>query len=437
MTDLSPQQQMRQADPLGDRIHFVIALLTCLAVASDTAPTEIAFAALSACFLVRLPHIYRFFHSFFRQTLVWIIIFWAAYAALSLLWSIDRPQGLQELLRIRFFLLPLLIYPVLDRSGKLIIALLLGVVILHASQLAELLEIMPASWDRDRYVRTRYGGWNQPVVSANLIACAAALHLSASLAGKGRLRLFSIFGLALALVGLILTGSRGPWIAALVILPLQLLITLILDPRLRRGGLAILVVSVLVIGVSSFVFADQIQTRVRQATDEITRVVHDQDYDSHTGARILMAKLALEMFREKPLIGYGGGSYHDAAAAIAQKQNPDSDPPLGSLVHNHAHNAYFHEAATRGIPGLLLIIAVFLGGAASAFRRSSCPDHPWRQGVGWAVLVMALCAMFDHPLITQNSCYMTMMLMSFALADCSQIIPEPDRKTAGTISADV
>jgi O-antigen ligase len=428
---------MRRADPLGDRIHAGLACLAGLGVASDTTAAEIGFFALLVIFLLRLPKITPYLGSCFRMVLAWILVAWFGYAALSLAWSSDPAQGAEELLRLRFVLLPLLVYPVVDRAAPIFVSILLGVGLLHLAQLLQVLDWMPESIDRDRWVKTRYSGLMHPVASANIIVAAAALHLGALLValgspGRRRLATLSALGLGAALVGLVLTGSRGPWLAALALLPAQLLATALRRPTIRKAALILVAVLVLLAGVASIWLAPLAAQRFEQAREDLRQVVQEQDYASHTGARLFMARVALEMFTSKPLIGHGGGSYRRSGGDVAERLLADEDDVKPrSLIHGHAHNLYLHEMATRGVIGLALVLAVLVGGIVTATRGSEAPGAaPWRAGLPWAIAGIALCAMFDHPLITHNNAYFTMLLMALALGGPASWAAAPTRPTA-------
>ncbi len=419
---LSPPQRCRAVDPLGDRVHLTLTCLAALAVAADTGPAEIAFLALLVCFLARLPRIARCLRPFFRKPLVWLVLAWSTYAALSLAWSPDARQGTDELLRVRFMLLPLLIYPVLHQSGRLYVSVLLGVALLHLAQAAQLAGVLPEWLAEDYYIPTRNGGMMHPVTSANIIACAAALHLGALLVAldrprSPRLAAASAAGLLAALVGLLLTGSRGPWLAALLVLPLQGVVTLVRLPAARRAGLVLLGPLLLGGALASIPLAPLAATRLEQARADVTQALRDGDYTSDTGARIFMAKVAWRMFLDRPLLGHGGGSYRAVGAEAAQRLHAEEEiQGAGGLIHGHAHNLFLHEAATRGVVGLGLVLAMFVGAYATAWRSVEAKTVPWREGLPWAIAAMAACALFDHPLITHNCAYATMLLFGLALA---------------------
>ncbi len=142
-----------------------------------------------------------------------------------------------------------------------------------------------------------------------------------------------------------------------------------------------------------------------------------------------MAELAWEMFTEKPILGYGGGSYRTVAGQKAEDRLAETVEKPRALVHAHAHNLYLHEAATRGVVGLALVVAVFLTAIVTAARNGGEPTSPWRLGLPWAIAAMALCALFDHPLITHNCAFTTMLLFALALAGGSR--PRGSQESSG------
>ncbi len=403
---------MREADPVGDRIHMALAMLACAVVASGTVPVEIAFDALAVCLLCRLVKIWREVGTFFQHKLATALVLWVVIMAVSVLWSPDSSQGLQELLRARFALVPLLLYPVIDRASRLIAMILIGVLLLHAAQFAQVIGVSAEWLNSERYDVSRFAGLNHPVVSANLIVCAMALHMSAVFAGRSRVRLVGTAGLLLALVGLILTGSRGPWLAAAIVLPMQVLVIVWRSPAMRRMGLAVAAVVIVVGLIGSIWLAGPISRRVHDAASDLRQVMETGDYRSHTGARVLMFRMAVEMFADRPIVGYGGGSYKIVASAKAEQLLGDSGRGGAGCIHGHAHNMWAHEAATRGMLGLSVTAALFVFGIAAAVRLRRIAHHPWRLGLPWALVAMGVCAIFDHPLITQNNCYMTMLLLA-------------------------
>ena len=61
--------------------------------------------------------------------------------------------------------------------------------------------------------------------------------MMATLRSRGLVRVVSIVGFIIAAAGLIASGSRGPWLAAIIVLPLALLVTLVRRSDVRRPAI--------------------------------------------------------------------------------------------------------------------------------------------------------------------------------------------------------
>jgi len=103
-----------------------------------------------------------------------------------------------------------------------------------------------------------------------------------------------------------------------------------------------------------------------------------QQEDPFQGRREFL-EAALQMARDRPLIGHGLGTFPDVYQRFAVRDFP--------FYANHAHNDWAEFAADGGIPFLLLILIPFAAAVPAAFR------HPWALGI---VVVMAH-AFVDYP----------------------------------------
>lgn len=88
---------------------------------------------------------------------------------------------------------------------------------------------------------------------------------------------------------------------------------------------------------------------------------------------------AVEMVKNRPIMGHGLGTFEQVYQAYAVKDFP--------FYANHAHNDWAEFAADGGIPFLLLVLIPFLTGASKVIR------YPWALGL---VAVM-LNAVVDFP----------------------------------------
>ena len=100
--------------------------------------------------------------------------------------------------------------------------------------------------------------------------------------------------------------------------------------------------------------------------------------DPYAGRREYLES-ALQMIRQRPLTGFGLGSYPVIANAFAVKDFP--------FYSNHVHNDWLEFAADGGIPFLLAILGLFVSRIGAMFR------HPWALGL----LAVMIHAWVDYP----------------------------------------
>ena len=151
------------------------------------------------------------------------------------------------------------------------------------------------------------------------------------------------------------SGTRGAYLAAVAMLFLAVALRFH-----RRGGVLALFVSVgLVVGTYSA--SDVVSSRVDHAVNEVKGYFSLEDpaaYEgrlSSSGARLELWRAGWLMFKEHPVLGVGSDNFRPYAAEQA----------AAGLVHHdmrdfsHAHNAYVHLLAEKGLLGAGLYIAVF------------------------------------------------------------------------------
>ena len=259
----------RQRDPIGDRVQAgLVALYVFTLAMPGTSVNDIAWASLAGCALVRLPATWRCATVLLRDRLLWLFAAWFAWRAVSVLWSADHAAGLDELGAARVMLTPLMMWPVLDRAPLYVGAFLVGVFGHNAVQAAQAL-----NWfglEPDPFYRL--SGFLHPIHLATLCMAAMCWHLSALLHGSGARRgaiLAWTTGLAAATAGLVFTGSRGPWIAAAVAVPLGFAVISLRRPATRRRAVVIAVLGVIAVTTSLPWTAPFIRFRIDQAVSEI------------------------------------------------------------------------------------------------------------------------------------------------------------------------
>ncbi len=109
--------------------------------------------------------------------------------------------------------------------------------------------------------------------------------------------------------------------------------------------------------------------------------------------RAVPAANSLDLIRDFPVFGSGGGSYYNAFSRYR--------PAEIDLFYDHAHNDYAEIAADTGLLGLALLGGVVLLAAARALWVLARRRSPLARGMAFAVL-MAIVALAIHSTVDFN-----------------------------------
>ncbi|MDQ2070114.1 O-antigen ligase family protein [Natronospira bacteriovora] len=97
--------------------------------------------------------------------------------------------------------------------------------------------------------------------------------------------------------------------------------------------------------------------------------------------RLEMWRIALAAFAERPLLGHGTGSFNE----IARVRIEAGAAPHVMAHYDHAHSEYLEALATRGVPGVLMLIAL-LAALMHASLRSGPQALPFLAS--WTALAV-------------------------------------------------
>ena len=162
-----------------------------------------------------------------------------------------------------------------------------------------------------------------------------------------------LVGMLAGCVTIVLSGSRGVWLALLA-----LLVVLALNLRWRSGPARLGVLAALVAIAATLTLTIpslREQVRLTELQHDVVRMERG-DSDSSAGARVERLKVAYETFLEHPLTGVGIGHFDSAMLRLPVCR----EEPQEQRCHlGHAHNDLAEWAATQGVPGLLLLLAVY------------------------------------------------------------------------------
>ena len=410
--------EQRRIDPFGHTVHAWLGALACASVAAPTSAVELGAIGVVAAMLIRIHRHWRTLPLFLLQPLILVLLAWTLLALASRLWTLG-PHGawVDEFGVLRFGIVAVALWPVSDRRALLLGALVFGFAVAQLSQVVHALglalEIDAMTWNR---LPGRNSGWLDPVVGGSLLTAALGLHLPAALWGRGKWRLFGALGSAATLLGILATGTRGAWLGAAGLVVIACVVAVArIKPRAKLGRAVLILLGILAVGAATswITVGDQLRARFDTGRAEVAGAIERKEFQTDTGARLLMGWWAMEALAERPLAGTGVGGYEAWTRAHVESQeiNPNS-----RRFHAHAHNALLHAAATLGVPGLGLAIAfAALAIIGSARRQPGDGPSGYADGPCLAIVGLLLVSAFDSIHVNSQTGALLAVLLVFAV----------------------
>lgn len=376
----------RRRDTPGHWAHVVAATVYVGSLATMTNPVVWTLVVLSAIALIRLPHTWRTYRFLLHDRIGLLLVALALWHTASLLWSPDTTEARSELGAFRVVVTPLLLWPVIEYVAWMIAAFLIGLVMqnfVQVGQALEWIERKPGDNDRLR-------GMVHPIMTGTLLTIGMCWHISAILLGRLRLRVLCLIGLLAAGVGLIFTGSRGPWLAAAIVVPSSIVVIALRHPSARKAALLLALMGLIGAAAAWPLAGDLIVQRFQKTQRDVDRVERGR-YQGDVGYRLASWETAWNLFLEKPLIGQGVGGYGEG---MKRSQHADV-----LKADTHAHSVYLHTLASTGAIGGLLLAAIVIGSLGRAWKdridRIDRVDHPFAAGTFFGLLAWLIAGIFD------------------------------------------
>ena len=303
-------------------------------------------------------------------------------------------------IEIYHWLLPLVIYivcrslylSVRDRMW-IVTGIAVGVTVASIAAIRQLVTgAGPESYQVGGAVRV-FGTFGHPNTLAAFLVIALPMMIAVSVLWTGRKPAVAIWtirlGSLIGTVALILTQSRGGWLAfagALAVL-------LILAPRYVQRIAAIGALLVVVVGIGSGLatevpgverFSSVVNSQFNRV--QVTTETWGQlERQAHWGA-------ALSMLREDPVYGVGAAEYNDNFREHTTEWR-------FRVGRGQAHNGYLHMGAQAGVPGLLAFVAwigTILVALARRVHASAGPSLVLAAGGAATVIAYIVDSVFEY-----------------------------------------
>jgi O-antigen ligase len=204
--------------------------------------------------------------------------------------------------------------------------------------------------------------------------------------------------LVLFSIALVLSYTRAAWVSLVVVVPIWILIRLKIDYKLVLLGMAMLV------GLF-FAFEDSINHRLSKNSQdssgdfqEHVQSITNISSDASNLERLNRWNAALRMYAEKPILGFGPGTYM-FQYAIYQKSADKTIISTNQADGGNAHSEYLGPLSEQGLPGAILVLVVLAIALYTGITLYYRLDHvPYLKGVVMS-MTLGLITYFVHGIL--------------------------------------
>ena len=395
-------------------MHLLAGCLWLMLLGVSRGAEGVAFGLLMAVAVIRLPVTWRIYARLVDATPFLLLLCFALWQSLSVLWSQAKNVGLNDVLP-RYALACLAIWPLMGRWRTLMLALAAGavgyagfVLVLSASKAT------PAQQAAMSWVMK-----DAPAAGMTMAMAVAAMTVHPWPRGIWA-RLAMVLGAGVALGGIGALGQRMPMITGIGGAIVGLTAPAHGPRRLRRlawrmalGAVVLATAGSLALMVSNPRNRAWVTNMFTAARDG--HALTTQEAADLTGLRGPLARMATTIWAEHPLFGAGAHGF-----AVESKRRLAAEPDFygcspeqtAELIKvTSAHNAYLDEAVARGIVGISLLAALV----------ATCAWWAWKADPSTATLGM-LATWFGMSLATPASLRtIPMMLLALIVARTSML----------------
>ena len=206
-------------------------------------------------------------------------------------------------------------------------------------------------------------------------------------------RVLHLVAMGFGMYGALLTQSRGPLLA---FAPIFVLLVLLHARRTGhwRSSLLLIGAASVIAAAATFSMRGEMKARFEAIRPEVVTFDHRYDARGAVRERLAMWRTAARAFATHPVIGIGVGEFaeYTRQEITAGRSNPVIDR------YNQPHNEYLDAAANGGLPGLLVLLTVFLVPLRYFIGHALDPDDEFAlpASIGLALIgLYMLCALTD------------------------------------------
>lgn len=215
-----------------------------------------------------------------------------------------------------------------------------------------------------------------------------------------------------AITAIILSGTRGVWLAIVVTLFMLAIFSM---RRASIKSLAItVVVTVLLITSTAFIAGDKLIARYQQTSNELAQI-ETHNMNTSIGIRLQLWQRGWDYIKEAPLLGTSTQGY---LQKIAQDKEAGLISPIAApLADAHFHNQFIDTLVRTGTIGLLILLIWMLLPVWLLHKQQLPNLRNWLLACAVIVLISGLT---DVPFHHTHIVYFYSMLMGVVLLTSSK-----------------
>lgn len=218
----------------------------------------------------------------------------------------------------------------------------------------------------------------------------------------GKLQLVIYSSSLLSLIGMILSQSRGPLLSISLVL-----FSLVGVLFFFRNKLMLILSLVVVVSIGGIISQTSLVSERIERTYNEYQAIQKGELNTSIGIRLQMYKIALDLWKEKPILGYGKkikDKFNDL------EQEGFITPKVNELISMTFHNGYLDKFVLYGILGgtifiLFIIVPIYLSYPFSLQEGSFLLWGP--------AVFLALCNLTDAPFINAQAAVYYMFFIGY------------------------
>ncbi|WP_146492009.1 O-antigen ligase family protein [Vibrio sp. T20] len=204
---------------------------------------------------------------------------------------------------------------------------------------------------------SRDAGYINPIPYATSCALIAIVSFSLLLEQPSfKEKLIPSLAFILALPPIILSETRGIWLAIIISILVIVIFKYIKNPPSRNKLIVILLTTTVLLFSGAYLFKEKITERYVRTVYEVEQI-QSGNYNTSIGQRLQLWQIAPQLIKQKPLLGHG----NEKPKLLQDKlKNNEISNLTFRLASHHYHNQFLNKMVKSGALGLILLISILV-----------------------------------------------------------------------------